>query len=459
MTLRTKLVISFTVLLLVVIAIVGVVASSSVESILVGQIDNTLTGLADRGPHPGGGPPPAPETDDPFLNPIAEIVVAPDGSVVFARPSGFADDPDPLPDISGLGPETGFVYLGSEDGEMDYRALVTDTGEGARVILAAPLDQVATAQSELITKLVVGGVLVLLLGAAATWWTVSRAMRPVGEMVETAEAIAAGDLTRRVVGPDPNTELGRLGKSLNEMLAHIEESVQSEKSAQDRLRQFVADASHELRTPITAISGYAELHRRGGLATREEEERAWARIESEGKRMGSLVEDMLTLARLGRTTPLHLSDVDLAEVASNAADDHRVIDPERPIEVTGPSSLVVEADAERIHQVITNLLNNARVHTPPWTQVKIALSEDDDTVLIQVSDNGTGFPPESVDHVFDRFYRADRSRSRRTGGSGLGLAIVEAIVAAHSGTVLAANGDDGGAMVTITLPRRQPGTS
>ena len=174
--------------------------------------------------------------------------------------------------------------------------------------------------------------------------------------------------------------------------------------------------------------------------------------------MGLLVEDLLTLARLGTGKPLHLSDVDVALVARNAAADHRVIDAERPVTVTGPESVMLKADEERLHQVITSLLSNVRIHTPPWTSVEIDISDLGEAVVVDVADNGVGFPEAGLPHVFDRFYRADPSRSRRSGGSGLGLAIVEAIVSAHGGRVSASNVEDGGARVRITLPRSQTPT-
>ena len=454
MSLRTRLVISFTVLLLVVIAVVGLVASRSIEGILIEQVDRTLVGFTERGPGPGSHPEPPVGASDEFLRPIAEVLVAEDGSVIEARPSGFSDEPDPLPDVSDLPDTTEPVNLPSVDGTLEYRAVISPLSDGTRLVRAAPLTDVAAASDELLRTVALAGVIILALGAAATWWTVKKAMEPVEQMVDTAEAIASGDLSRRVPDVDPGTELGRLGGSLNEMLAHIEQAVETERDGQERLRQFIADASHELRTPLTAISGYAELRRKGGLATPEEEERAWARIESEGHRMGSLVEDLLTLTRLGTGKPLHLSEVDVAQVARNAAADHRVIDPERPVTVTGPDSVMVQADEERLHQVLTSLLSNVRIHTPPWTSVEIDVTDEDDIVQIDVADNGVGFPVASLEHVFDRFYRADPSRSRRSGGSGLGLAIVEAIVSAHGGTVRASNTEDGGAQVTIRLPRR-----
>ena len=263
------------------------------------------------------------------------MLVDAEGTVLESRPSGFTDDPDPLPDVSDLQDVGGTVNLPSVDGSMEYRAVIADLNDEARLVTAAPLTQVEAAGDELLRTLALAGLGILLLGGAATWWTVKRSLRPVDQMVETAEAIASGDLSRRVPDLEPGTELGRLGGSLNEMLGHIEHAVETEREGQERLRQFIADASHELRTPVTAIVGYAELRRRGGLATPEDEDKAWSRIESEGNRMGSLVEDLLTLTRLGTGKPLHLSEVDVARVARNAAADHRVIDPERPVTVTG----------------------------------------------------------------------------------------------------------------------------
>ncbi|MEX2651917.1 MAG: HAMP domain-containing sensor histidine kinase [Acidimicrobiia bacterium] len=462
MSLRTRLVISFTVLLLVVIAAVGIVASRSLEGILLAQIDRTLVGFANRGPAPPfefgfAGQQPSEEEAD-FLVSIAEVVVDGDGSVLFSRPSGFQDDPDPLPDVGDIPDTTEPFTIPAVDGSLEYRAIATTLPEELTdpleitLVRAAPLTSVDEATNSLIRSLLIAGAAVLVLGGVATWWTVKRAMRPVEQMVDTAEAIASGDLSKRVPELEPGTELGRLGGSLNEMLTHIEAAVETEKEAHERLRQFIADASHELRTPVTAISGYAELRRKGGLTTPEEEDKAWLRIESEGHRMGSLVEDLLVLTRLGQGQPLELAEVDLVQVARDAAADHSVVDPERPITVTGPESLLIEADEERLHQVVTNLLSNVRVHTPPWTTVEVELSEANGNAVIEVADNGTGFPPTSIDHVFDRFYRADPSRSRRSGGSGLGLAIVDAIVTAHGGATKASNVEGGGAKITITLP-------
>lgn len=452
MALRTKLVISFTVLLLVVIAAVGLVASNSIRSILVAQTDRTLQSFADRGPRPQ--PRPDGPYDEPFLRPFAEMLVAADGTVVYAQQAGFADAPNPLPDVSDLGTAQGLVYLDSVDGGIEYRAAVQRLPDGTAIIHAAPLTDVATATSSLVRALLLAGGGVLLLGGAATWWTVRGAMGPVDEMVDTAEAIAGGDLSQRVPESDPATELGRLGIALNEMLAHLESSIETEREAKERLRQFVADASHELRTPLTAIAGYAELHERGGLDDADAEAAAWRRIVAESKRMGGLVDDLVMLARLGQTQPLHLSEIDLVAIARDAAADHAAADPSRPVTINAPESVPIRADGERIHQVLASLLSNTSVHTPVGTKVSVEIVDRGDVVEIDVLDDGPGIPSHAVGQIFERFYRADPSRSRRSGGSGLGLAIVAAIVEAHGGTVDADNVYGGGARISLTLPRR-----
>jgi two-component system OmpR family sensor kinase len=470
MSLRTRLILSFTVLLLVVIAAVGLVASRSIEGILVDQVDRVLIGFGERGPTPhefnGPGPSPADEggaEDEEFLRTIAELWVDSEGQVLFSRPSGFSDDPDPLPDVSDLPDTREPFFLSAVDDSLEYRATAVVLSEGIpeglaapedlTLVRAAPLTDVAAATQSLIQTLVLAGIGVLLVGGAATWWTVERSMKPVEQMVDTAEAIASGDLSRRVPDLQPGTELSRLGNSLNEMLAHIEESVATEREGRERLRRFIADASHELRTPLTAISGYAELRRKGGLAAPGAEDRAWSRIESEGHRMGSLIEDLIMLTRLGQSQPLRLGEVDVALVVRNAAADHRVVDPGRPIMVTAPESVVLQVDEERLHQVLISILNNARMHTPVGTSIVVSVADEADRVVIEVADDGPGFPEAALSHVFDRFYRADPSRSRHSGGSGLGLSIVEAIVTAHGGTAEASNVEGGGARITITLPR------
>ena len=460
MSLRTRLVASFTVLLMVVMAIVGIVASREVEDILLRQIDRNLSAIADRGPPPIGdidAPAIEPPVERlPFLRAFAQVVVDAEGTVVDASASGFADSPDPLPDVADLVGRSGFAFVDAVDGSLRYRALIRPGPEGSFTVWAVPLDDMADATGDLIRTLVIAGGVVFLLGAVGTWWMVRRSLRPVGEMVDTAEAIADGDLSRRVPDLDPTTELGRLGGSLNDMLAHLEDAVETERAGKERLRRFAADASHELRTPVTTIAGYAELRRQGGLVTPEDRDRAWERIENESRRMGSLIEDLMTLARLGQTLPLRIETVDVARIVADAVADHRAVDPTRPVRIVTPPAVPLEADRERLTQVVTNLLANARDHTPEGTSIEITVSDVGGGVRIVVTDDGPGIPEDARDQVFDRFFRAEPSRSRASGGAGLGLAIVQAIAETHGGSVTVEGGEGGGTRVVLDLPGHLP---
>lgn len=292
-----------------------------------------------------------------------------------------------------------------------------------------------------------------MLGAGAVWWTVRQGMRPVDTMINTASAIADGDFTRRVPEADPDSELGRLGTALNHMLTNIETAFAAESLANDRLKQFVADASHELRTPIAVISGYAELHRRGALTDSAEAEHAIRRIEAETKRMKRMVDDLLLLARLDLDQQLERRRVDLAYLASDAITDSMAIDPDRPIKLESAGPVIVNGDGERLTQILANLLSNVRAHTPAGTGAVVRVEHRDDEAVLEITDSGPGFPPESLGRIFDRFFRVDSSRSRKSGGSGLGLAIVAAIAVAHGGTAEAGNEPGAGARVTVRLPR------
>ena len=319
---------------------------------------------------------------------------------------------------------------------------------------------------------------------------VRSSLRPLTDIEHTAEAIAAGDLSRRVPDRDPRTEVGRLGRSLNTMLAQIEtafhareDSETAARRSEERMRQFVADASHELRTPLTAIRGYAEYYRqRGGLGlggaangTREPDaaqpgtapltepdmDRIMERVEQESARMGVLVEDMLLLARLDQQRPIEHRPVDLLTLTADAVQDARMIAPRRTIELTVGSgaAFLVLGDEARLRQVISNLMTNALTHTPDGTRidVRITAGRGDGhppvrSAILEVADRGPGLGKEQAERVFERFYRADQARGRKTGGAGLGLAIVAALVAAHGGTVGLDTTPGGGATFRITLP-------
>jgi two-component system, OmpR family, sensor kinase len=309
------------------------------------------------------------------------------------------------------------------------------------------------------------GLAVLAACAAGGWYAVQRAFRPLRQIEDTAAAIADGDLGRRIPTRTAKDEVTSLSRSLNAMLAQIEQSFSDREASEERMRQFVADASHELRTPLAAVRGYAELYRQGAVREPEDVASAMLRIEGEAGRMGGLVEDLLTLARLDEQRPLSISSVDLTVLAADAAQDARAIDPDRRITVQGTSGplrpVVVEGDEAKLRQVIANLMSNALHHTPAGTPVELAVGLDPtpDQGVVEVRDHGPGVDPAKARKVFERFYRADPSRSRGTGGNGLGLAIAAAIVGSHHGRIGVGRTPGGGATFVLELPVERPLTA
>ena len=463
MRLQTRLVATFILLLLGVVMIVGIVVVGSSRSVLLGPIDEELvlvqSGITDKLLKSDDLLKRFTVTDDPNLPPVksAQAIVIVDISerVVSAQSSGFTDDPDPLPGIeffADLVARGGIATIPSEDGTLNYRAFGWVNDEGEIGVLAVPIGEVDAAVDGIVRTFLLTAAVVALLGGIATWWAVRRELRPVDQMVDTAIAIAGGDLTQRVQDVDSSTELGRLGTALNEMLVQIEDAITQEKAAKERLTNFIADASHELRTPIAAVLGYSELYRNGALLEKKDIDNAMRRIGTETSRMERLVADLLLLARLDQPQAMVPVPVNLAAVVRDAVTDSQAIDPDHPITVIGSDSVRVIGDEQRLTQVVANLLANARVHTPKGTQVTVTLREEDSRVILDVVDDGPGLPEKDADKLFERFYRIDSSRSRSSGGAGLGLAIVAAIVAAHDGTIEAANQEGHGARVTLTLP-------
>jgi two-component system OmpR family sensor kinase len=463
MRLRTRLVLAFVVLLLVVVATIGAVVVDLSRGVLTDQIDEEIEGLQVRFVESKFSSVVLDKRSDKVVDTEkrpeaikeAIVILGPDGLVRLAQASGFPDDPDPLPDTKAVPivAATGDIRtIPSEDGSLSYRAFGWETTDGEVGLWAVPLTEVDAAVSEILRIVVLTGVGVALLGVAVTWWTVRRGLRPVDRMVDTATAIAGGDLARRVPDADSSTELGRLGGALNEMLAKIEDAFDSEQTAKERLKQFVADASHELRTPIAAIDGYNELYRKGALREQGELDNAMRRIGTETSRMQRLVEDLLLLARLDREQPMERRSVNLAAVVRDAATDSRAIEHDRAVTVQGPDSLRVDGDEQLLTQVVTNLLANARQHTPKGTPVTVTLGQNNGHVTLDVVDDGPGLPQTDRDRLFERFHRMDSSRTRPNGGAGLGLAIVAAIAKAHGGDVAAVNEEGHGARFTVTLP-------
>ncbi|MCC6792981.1 MAG: HAMP domain-containing histidine kinase [Thermomicrobiales bacterium] len=399
---------------------------------------------------------------DVYYQAVAQFVYNADGELVVDEPCGFTDDPKPppeMPEIPSAEVEllvNRIVTTPAVDGSLDYRMLVQQTAGGETVVTASPLDSVDAAIDQLVRTLIVVGLVALLAATAASWWLIRRGMRPVDRMVDTATAIAGGNLSLRVTDADPRTELGRLGGALNEMLGQIETAIDARAASETRLRRFVADAAHELRTPLTSLRGYAELYRAGALADDASVTNAMGRIEAEGARMSRLVDDLLLLARLDQQRGLETKPVDLVALANEAVADFRAVDPDRPLTASLSGTAVVQGDRTRLRQVFDNLLTNARVHTPPGTPVHVGVATIEGAVEITVSDQGAGIAPEDQERIFERFRRADPARARKTGGSGLGLAIVASLVDAHGGAVSVESSLGKGTTFTVRIPKNEP---
>jgi two-component system OmpR family sensor kinase len=339
---------------------------------------------------------------------------------------------------------------------LRYRVYVHRDPEDAALTLAAvPLREVDQTLSRLllVEGLVIAGVLAAL--GASAFFVVRLGLRPLDRFEVTAGEIAAGDLSRRVAPASTRTEIGRLGLALNAMLERLERAFADRTASEERLRRFLSDASHELRTPLASIRGYAELFRMGATRDAAGTELAMRRIEDESMRMGVLVEDLLTLARLDEAPELHPQAVDLAALARDAVHDAGVTAPERTIALSAPASALVCGDAPQLRQVLANLLRNALTHTPPGTPIEVAVERggrDARIVTLSVRDHGPGIPPAARERLFERFWRAEHGRERGRAGAGLGLAIVSAIVAAHHGRVGVRDAPGGGAVFFVELP-------
>ena len=326
------------------------------------------------------------------------------------------------------------------------------TGDQATYVFAMPMSEVDETLSRL-TYVEAGVTAAVLVGMGLlAWFVIGVGLRPLRKMETTAEAIASGDLSRRIEHPDSRTEVGRLGLALNTMLARIEEAFSARAASEERLRRFLADASHELRTPLTSIRGYAELFRRGADRRPDDLQKAMRRIEEESVRMGVLVDELLLLARLDQGRAPAREAVLLSELAADACDDLRTAAPDRQVTFDADPDVVVEGDEMQLRQVIGNLLTNARVHTPPGTRVDVRVAVESGAAVLEVTDHGAGLPPQDLAHVFDRFYRADQSRTRDHGGAGLGLSIVAAVVQAHGGRAGVLNVPGAGARFRVELP-------
>ena len=533
--LRTKLIAAVLLLVIMAISAIGTASVYMLRGYVTSQKDSTLTGLWSTvqsvGPHSFGGL--APGYVVPLkLNGYIGIVQAPGKQATTFAPGSrsgptFGNQTGTLPSLptsSNWASSTSGTLLTvpSQHGPDSWRVIAqtvsnyqyqdsngnVETAPTVTLVAAVDLGNIDALTNRLILfDIIVGAAIVVVLAAAGVA-VVRTNLRPLDDIELTAGQIAAGHLDHRVPEGDPRTEVGSLGRSLNAMLSQIERAFhaqqQSEQAAhesEERMRRFIADASHELRTPLTTIRGFAAHYRqRGGAVpasqdglSGEDLDHLMSRVESEATRMGLLVEDLLTLARLDQQRPVTKAPVDLLTLAADAVQDARIVSPGRPIDlVVAPgTAFLVDGDEPRLRQVLGNLVNNAITHTPDGTPVRVKIAAgtlpahvagpgdrpergepgiwavedgaspapdpgaDGSTVpavVLDVEDDGPGMTAEQAHRVFERFYRADAARNRASGGTGLGLAIVAGLVAAHGGTVSVRTRPGQGADFQVKLP-------
>jgi two-component system OmpR family sensor kinase len=446
-SLRVRLLLAVGAVALVALAVADVATYQSLKSFLYSRVDQSLDSATRALFRPG------PFRDDDFVGSTSGLYIErrfADGTVrqyPGHLPGGSEFKPKLPTRVTASDPIRNFTA-----GPARARAVALD--DGGQLILALPLeDAQATLHRLLAVELLV--TLGALGAAAALGWSLVRVgLQPLAEVEETAEAIAEGDLDRRVAVDNDSTEVGRLGTSFNTMLERIQEAFAERDATEARLRRFVADASHELRTPVAAVSAYAELFDRGASTRPDDLERVMTGIRAETARMGELVQDLLLLARLDEGRPLERAPVEIVALAAEAVDAAMTVGPAWPVRLDAAGPVEITGDRARLRQVFDNLLGNIRTHTPAGTAAVVTIAVDGPDAVITVADQGPGLSEEQRARVFERFYRAEASRSRVSGGgSGLGLAIVAAIVDALGGSVTVAAPPEGGASFTVRLPQ------
>ncbi|MFJ9039896.1 sensor histidine kinase [Streptomyces sp. NPDC102406] len=475
-TLRTRLVVTVVGLIALVAVVIGTVTTLALHTYLYGQLDDKVgqavhlaEGGGPGGQGPGGRGTPSlqflggPGRDDPvgaLLKSDGSVLQAARGADGAASSSYIVDLTEEQRDALASVPRDGAIHSVSLPGLGDYR--VTSNPQGT-VVVGLPADDVeSTLNTLIVIELSVTGAGLLAAGVTGAVM-VGVALRPLRRVAATATRVSelplhSGEVALHERVPDAEadagTEVGQVGAALNRMLDHVHGALEARQQSETRVRQFVADASHELRTPLASIRGYAELTRRGREPTGPDTRHALGRIESEAHRMTGLVEDLLLLARLDAGRPLSYAPTDVSPLVVDALSDARAAGQSHVWRLELPDEpATVLADPARLHQVLVNLLANARTHTPPGTTVTARVHRHGPWVCLDVQDDGPGIPAALVPRVFERFARGDSSRSRRAGSTGLGLAIVQAVVAAHGGGVSVDSGP-GRTVFTVHLPAR-----
>lgn len=470
LSLRTQLVLVTSVLIALAIAVTSLVAISALRAQMVHQLDEEMKASSSSLVSSVGT---SQTRQDGAVGSYRVYVLDQHGNVLYSI-AGADQQAENEPVLTGWDSEKVKKYhetgttVNSRTGSNDWRIMPislepSTNGQASSMVIALPLKQTNQVVALVGVLTFAFGLATLAAAIAMTWVIVTRTFEPLARVEQTAAKIAAGDLSQRIEDYNPSNEIGNLAISLNTMLAQIESSFNAQAKSEAKMRRFVGDASHELRTPLVSIRGYSELYRQGALPNDEAVATAMGRIESESKRMGQLVEDLLTLARIDERRESKLAPFDLFHLAVDASNDAYATSPDREVSLVGltddvaPTSAPVIGDESRMRQVVANLLTNAMRYTPAGTPLEIAVGVREDfpgypLSVIEVRDHGPGIHGEDRERVFERFYRTDTSRSRETGGTGLGLSIVAAILEQHDGSVHIEETSGGGATFVISLP-------
>ena len=470
LSLRTQLVLVTSVLIALAIAVTSLVAISALRAQMVHQLDEEMKASSSSLVSSVGT---SQTRQDGAVGSYRVYILDQRGNVLYSV-AGADQQAENEPVLTGWDSEKVKKYhetgttVNSRTGSNDWRIMPislesSTNGQASSMVIALPLKQTNQVVALVGVLTFAFGLATLAAAIAMTWVIVTRTFEPLARVEQTAAKIAAGDLSQRIEDYNPSNEIGNLAISLNTMLAQIESSFNAQAKSEAKMRRFVGDASHELRTPLVSIRGYSELYRQGALPNDEAVATAMGRIESESKRMGQLVEDLLTLARIDERRESKLAPFDLFHLAVDASNDAYATSPDREVSLVGltddvaPTSAPVIGDESRMRQVVANLLTNAMRYTPAGTPLEIAVGVREDVPgyplsVIEVRDHGPGIHGEDRERVFERFYRTDTSRSRETGGTGLGLSIVAAILEQHDGSVHIEETSGGGATFVISLP-------
>jgi two-component system OmpR family sensor kinase len=465
LSLRARLLIAVAAVALVGLVAADVATYTALRSFLVDRVDESLTaahtplirslfGPLDRSPGGDAGALAA-------AAPGAYVELrSPDGTTLVSQSTRgeFTTSRPRLPEqVSGLasnGDEsaTFFTVDSAHRGSGEFRVRADRLADDSLLMVALPLDDVnSTLQRLLLTEIFVTAA-VLLVAVGLGLWLVRVGLRPLRNIESTAANIAGGELSLRVEQADDRTEVGRLGMALNTMLERIEDAFAKQQASEERLRRFVADASHELRTPVSAVGAYAELFERGAQQRPADLARVLRGVRVETSRMQALIEDLLLLTRLDEGRPLERQPVELVGLAGEATEAAQTISSDWPLSIEADHPVEVTGDRMRLREILDNLLANVRTHTPPGTRTTLRVRQEGDEAIVEVADEGPGLDAEDAARVFERFYRADPSRARDRGGTGLGLAVVAALVEAHGGRVEVDATPGAGATFRVRLP-------